>query len=266
MAKFYPIRDLIDSAVALDVANPNFAISDKEALLKEAAIKLGTLDYYRFFPLRTTMCTAYSSSNTAMSTFNWSSMVKPKMEDGMLVIPFDDALSKAVPAVPKDQLDNAYFMGVMRVERPAWNTWSNPSMWSMQMFGVQIGNNSNFDLMNTVLSNTYDDLSTGQPQYTINRTKDRIEVLIPWGFGMLTWSLAVGFTSPEYVEPSKSNHLLKFISYRFVESIIQARSGVELEGDFKIHTEALQARLDKLKEDVDSLKQHAVLSLAQWSG
>ena len=92
MAKFYPIRDLIDSAIALDVANPNFAISDKETLLKEAAIKLGTLDYYRFFPLRTTMCTAYSSSNTAMSTFNWSSMVKPKMEDGMLVIPFDDAL------------------------------------------------------------------------------------------------------------------------------------------------------------------------------
>ena len=48
MAKFYPIRDLIDSAIALDVANPNFAISDKETLLKEAAIKLGTLDYYRF--------------------------------------------------------------------------------------------------------------------------------------------------------------------------------------------------------------------------
>jgi hypothetical protein len=264
MAKFYPIKDLIDSAIALDVANPNLAISDKETLLKEAAIKLGTMDYYRFFPLRTTMCTAYSSTADSMSTFNWTTMVKPKMEDGMLVIPFDDALSKASPAIPKDQLDNAYFMGVMRVERPAWNTWSNPSMWSMQMFGIQVGN-SNFDITSTLLSNTLDDLSTGQPRYTINRTKDQIEVLIPWGFGMLSWDLAVGFTSPEYVEPSKANHLLKFISYRFIESIIQARSGVELEGDFKIHTEALQARLDKLKEDIDSLKQHAVLSIAQWN-
>lgn len=264
MAKFYPIKDLIDSAIALDVANPNFAISDKETLLKEAAIKLGTMDYYRFFPLRTTMCTAYSSDSGYMSTFNWSSMVKPKMEDGMLVIPFDDALSKASPAIPKDQLDNAYFMGVMRVERPAWNTWSNPSMWSMQMFGIQVGN-SNFDITSTLLSNTMDDLSTGQPRYTINRTKDQIEVLIPWGFGMLSWDLAVGFTSPEYVEPSKANHLLKFISYRFIESIIQARSGVQLDADFKISTDALNARLDKLKEDIDSLKQHAVLSIAQWN-
>ena len=115
MAKFSPIKDLIDSAIALDVANPNFAISDKETLLKEAAIKLGTLDYYRFFPLRVTMCTAYSSSSGYMSTFNWSSMVKPVMEDGLLVIPFDDALSKAVPKIPADQLDNAYFLCVMRV-------------------------------------------------------------------------------------------------------------------------------------------------------
>ena len=264
MAKFSPIKDLIDSAIALDVANPNLAISDKETLLKEAAIKLGTMDYYRFFPLRATMCTAYSSDSGYMSTFNWSSMVKPVMEDGMLTIPFDDALSKASPKIPADQLDNAYFMGVMRVERPAWNTWSNPSMWNMQMFGIQVGN-SNFDLQSTVLSNTLDDLSTGQPRYTINRTKDRIEVLIPWGFGMLSWDLAIGFTSPEYVEPSKANHLLKFISYRFIESIIQARSGVQLEGDFKISVDALQARLDKLKEDIDSLKQHAVLSLAQWN-
>lgn len=264
MAKFSPIKDLIDSAIALDVANPNLAISDKEMLLKEAAIKLGTMDYYRFFPLRTTMCTAYSSSSGSVSTFDWSNMVKPKMEDGMLVIPFEDALSKASPKIPTDQLQNAYFMGVMRVERPAWNTWSNPSMWNMQMFGIQVGN-SNFDLQQTTLSNTLDDLSTGQPRYTINRTKDRIEVLQPWGFGMLSWDLAIGFNSPEYVEPSKANHLLKFISYRFIESIIQARSGVQLEGDFKISIDALQARLDKLKEDIDSLKQHAVLSIAQWN-
>ena len=264
MADFYPIKTLIDQAIALDVANPNFSISDKETLLKEAAISLGTLDYYRSFPMRATMCTAYSSDSGYMSTFNWSSMVRPTMEDGMLVIPFSDALSKASPSVPSDQLQNAYFLGVMRVERPAWNTWSNPSMWSMQMFGIQTGS-SNVDLMQTILSNTYDDLSTGQPRYTINRMKNRIEVLIPWGFGMLSWDLAIGFTSPEYVEMSKVDHLLKFISYRFIESIIQARSGVELDGDFKISVEALKTRLEKLKEETDSLKNHSVLHLAQWN-
>ena len=265
MAEFYPIKTIIDQAIALDVANPNFAISDKETLLKEAAITLGTLDYYRAFPMRVTMCTAYSSDSGYMSTFNWSSMVRPVMEDGMLVIPFNDALSKASPRVPTDQLQNAYFLGVMRVERPAWNTWSNPSMWNMQMFGIQTGN-SNFDLMSTILSNTLDDLSTGQPRYTINRMKNRIEVLIPWGFGMLSWDLALGFTSPEYVEISKVDHLLKFISYRFIESIIQARSGIELDSDFKINTEALKTHLEKLKEECDSLRNHSVLHLAQWAG
>ena len=264
MADFFPIKTLIDNAIALDVANPNLAISDKETLLKEAAISLGTLDYYRAFPMRVSMCTAYSSDSGYMSTFNWSSMVRPEMEDGMLVIPFDDALSKASPKVPTEQLKNAYFLGVMRVERPAWNTWSNPSMWNMQMFGIQVGN-SNFDLQSTILSNTLDDLSTGQPRYTINRMKNRIEVMIPWGFGMLSWDLALGFVSPEYVEPSKSDHLLKFISYRFIESIIQARSGVELEGDFKISTEALKTRLEKLKDECDSLRNHSVLHLAQWN-
>lgn len=264
MADFYPIKTLIDNAIALDVANPNFAISDKETLIKDAAISLGTLDYYRAFPMRTTMCTAYSSSSNYMTAFNWSTVVKPSMEDGMLVIPFEDALSKAVPSVPADQMKNAYFLGVMRVERPAWNTWSNPSMWNMQMFGIQTGN-SNFDLQSTILSNTLDDLSTGQPRYTINRMKNRIEVLIPWGFGMLSWDLALGFTSPEYVEPSKSDHLLKFISYRFIESIIQARSGVELQGDFKISVDALKTRLEKLKEECDSLRNHSVLHLAQWN-
>ncbi len=264
MAEFYPIKTLIDQAIALDVANPNLAISDKETLLKEAAISLGTLDYYRTFPMRINLCTAYSSSSGFVSTFDWSNVVKPLMVDGMLVIPFDDVFSKGSPVVPSDQMQNAYFLGVMRVERPAWNTWSNPSMWNMQMFGIQVGN-SNFDLMSTILSNTLDDLSTGQPQYTINRMKNRIEVLIPWGFGMLSWQLAIGFTSPEYVEPSKSDHLLKFISYRFIESIIQARSGVELDSDFKISTEALKARLDRLKEECDSLRNHSVLCVNQWN-
>lgn len=264
MAEFYPIKTLIDQAIALDLANPNLAISDKEALLKEAAISLGTLDYYRAFPMRINLCTAYSSDSGYVSTFNWSNVVKPLMVDGMLVIPFNDVFSKGSPVVPSDQMQNAYFLGVMRVERPAWNTWSNPSMWSMQMFGIQVGN-SNFDLMSTILSNTLDDLSTGQPQYTINRMKNRIEVLIPWGFGMLSWQLGIGFTSPEYVEPSKVDHLLKFISYRFIESIIQARSGVELDSDFKISTEALKTRLEKLKEECDSLRNHSVLCINQWN-
>lgn len=265
MASFYPIHEIINNALALDLANPNFAISEKERLLKEAAISLGTMDYYRSFPMRIYLCSSYSSSSGGVSTFDWNSMVRPIVEDGLTVIPFDWVFTRGAPQVPPEQVQNAHFLGVMRVERPAWNTWSNPSMWNMQMFGIQVGN-SNFDLLQTTLSNTLDDLSTGQPQYTINRMKNRIEILNPWGFGMLSWNFAIGFNSPEYVEYTKVDYLCKFISYRFIESIIQARDGVEFtDADFRLSTEALQRRLEKLKTETDSIKDHSVLHLAQWN-
>lgn len=266
MADFYPIKEIIDNAIALDLGNPNLAISQKEALLKDKAIMLGTLDYFRSFPMRISMCTAYSSSTGGVSTFDWNSMVRPEMENGMLVIPFKQIFSQGVPSIPADQIDNAHFLGVMRCERPAWNTWSNPGMWNMQMFGIQVGNN-NFDINKTILSNTLDDFSTGQPRYTINRMKNRIEVLQPWGFGMLSWDFAIGFNSPEYVEMTKVDYLCKFISYRFIEAIIQARDGVHIEADdFTISTEALQKRLERLREETTSIKDHSVLNLAQWAG
>lgn len=65
MANFTPIREIIDRAINLDLANPNLSISDKEGLLKEDAIALGTLDYFRSFPLRVVYCTTYKDQPIA---------------------------------------------------------------------------------------------------------------------------------------------------------------------------------------------------------
>lgn len=264
MGNFSPIKTIIDKAINLDLANPNLSISTKEALLKEDAITLGCLDYFRTFPMRITMSTTYNSGGGGVTTFNWAGITAPKVEDGNMIIPFEDILTQGSPKVPEEQLSHAHFLGVMRVERPAWNTYSNPSMWDKQMLGIQV-NNTQFDIMKTILSNTLDDLSTGQPRYTINRMLNRIEVMQPWGFGQLSWDFAIGFDNPEYVEMSKVDFLCKFISYRFIESIIQARDGVKFDADFDISTDALQRRLEKLKEEVDSIKNHSVLHLSQWS-
>ena len=264
MANFSPIREVIENALNLDIANPNMAISTKEAGIRDAAVTLGCMDYFRHFPLRTTMSTTYNSGWGGTNTFNWAGLVAPRVENGNMVIPFEDVFTRASPRVPPEQLENAHFLGVMRVERPAWNTYSNPSMWDKQMLGIQV-NNTMFDINKTILSNTLDDLSTGQPRYHINRMENRIEVMQPWGFGQLTWDFAIGFNNPEYVEFTKVDFLCKFISYRFIESIIQARDGVKLNADFEISTEALKARLEKLKTEVDSIKSHSTLHLVQWS-
>lgn len=265
MANFNPIQKIIDAQIALDLANPNFAISEKESLLKENAIYLGCLDYYRHFPMRITMATTYNSSGAASASLDWAGISPPKKEDGGMYIPFEDFFTLGTPKVPAEQVKNAYFLGVMRIERPYWSNFSNPSMWEKQMFGFQVSGTNNFDIMSTILSNTLDDLSTGQPRCTINRMANRVEILSPWGFGQLAIDAAIGFTSPEYIEMTKVDFACKFISLRFIESIIQARDGVVFSADFDISTEALQKRLDKLREEVDSIKNHSVLHINQWS-
>lgn len=264
MANFSPIRKIIDNALLLDTANLNNDVSTKENTLKEAAITLGCLDYFRHFPMKTVMATAYSTNSGGTTVYDWAGLPATLTDNGNVIIPFDSVFELATPKVPKDQIEHAYFLGVIKVEKPSWNTYSNPSMWDRQMLGVQV-DNSNFDIMKTLLSNTLDELSTGQPYYTINRMQNRIEVFLPWGLGLMSWQMGIGFDSPEYVEMSKADILCKFISYRFIESLIQARSGISVNADFNIDVSALKERLAKLKEEVDSIKNLTNLKLADWA-
>ena len=267
MGNFVQIKKIIDAALALDLANPNFEISDKERLLKEAAISLGTMDYYRTFPMRVIYMTTYNSTGgSTETTLNWAGLSAPKLDNGQMYIPFEDFYTQGKPAVPAEQIEHAHFLGVMRVERPYWSNWSNPSVWQTYFFGYQVtGTSQTYDITNILLNNSYDELSTGQPRCWINRMENRVEVTNPYGWGQLAFDAAIGFDSPEYVEMSKVDLLCKFISYRFIEAIIQARDGVKFDADFQISTEALQKRLDKLREEVDSIKNHSLLSNAQWS-
>lgn len=264
MANFSPIRTIIDQALLLDTANLNNDISNKEATLKDAAIKLGCLDYFRYFPMKTVMATSYSTNSGGATVYDWAGLPATLTDNGNVIIPFDEVFKLATPKVPEDQLEHAYFLGVIKVERPSWNTYSNPSMWDKQLLGVQV-NNSNYDIMKTLLSNTLDELSTGQPNYVINRMQNRIEVFLPWGLGLMSWQIGIGFDSPEYVEMTKVDMLCKFISCRFIESLIQARSGVSLNADFDIDVSALKDRLAKLKEETDSIKNLTNLKLADWA-
>lgn len=264
MGNFSPIQKIIDNAISLDLGNPNFAISEKESLLKESAVLLGCMDYYRTFPMISLYMTTYNSNNGANSALNWAGLAPATTEDGNMYLDFDTLLTQGRPGVPEEQLPHAHFLGILRMDRPYWSSWTNPSVWDRYLLGYQVGSN-NYDITQNLLSNTLDELSTGQPQYMINTMKKRVEVLTPWGLGQISVVSAIGFDTPEYVEMSKVDYLCKFISYRFIESVIQARSGVKLTADFEISTAALEARLAKLKEETDSIKNITPLHLAQWS-
>ena len=72
MGEFSPIHNIIDNAIALDLGNPNFAISDKERLLKDAAVTLGCMDYFRTFPMPSLYLTTYNSYGDSGGTFDWA--------------------------------------------------------------------------------------------------------------------------------------------------------------------------------------------------
>jgi hypothetical protein len=264
MANYSPIHRIIENAISLDLGNPNYAISEKEALLKDSAVMLGCMDYYRIFPMPSMYMTTFNTYNGGNTSLNWAGLAPAYMENGNMYVDFDTLLTQGRPGVPADQLEHAHFLGILRIDRPYWASWSNPACWDRYLLGFQVGSN-NYDITKTLLSNTLDVLSTGQPEYMINTMKRRVEILPPWGLGQLSIVSAIGFDTPEYVEMSKADYLCKFISLRFIEAVIQARSGVQLTADFTISTNALEARLAKLREEVDSIKNVTPLHLAQWS-
>ncbi len=267
MVKIGRMRHLINSALDLDLANPNLQISEKESLLRDRAIELGCLDYFRTFPLRLNYVTTYSTTGDATGTFSWTGVTPPHVENGETFIYYDDLLTGAVPAIADEDLEHAYFLGVIRMERPYFGNYSNPSLWSLQMFGYNM-TTAQFatDPMKILLNNTYDDLSTGQPSYVLDNSRQRLVITPPFGIGQLSIQVAVGYDDPEYADFSKVDILSKFISYRFIEAIIQARDGVQFEADFKISTDALQKRLERLHEQLDSVKNHALVAQqATWS-
>ena len=101
MAKFSPIKTIVDNAINLDLANPNLAISDKEAALKEAAISLGCLDYFRSFPMKVAMSTTYNSNTAGVTVYDWASGFSiPTMQDVYIIIPFEDFFANAVHIIP----------------------------------------------------------------------------------------------------------------------------------------------------------------------
>ncbi len=126
-------------------------------------------------------------------------------------------------------------------------------------------NDDIIDSLGLLYNNTLDELSAGQPQYTISMEEERVYLHPAFGIGQMSFQTYWGYDTPEYVEFDNVDIVCKFISYRFIESIIQARDGVKFDADFQISTDALQKRLEKLKEETDSLKNHAVLSQGLWA-
>lgn len=241
--RFPPIYRIIADALNLDISNPGYKISVQEQGLRNAAIRLGTLDYYRYWPFRVRTVHRYGMSAANLS------------------IPFEEVMAK----LDEEWRSHAHYLGIMRINKPSWNQLSNPYNFDRYLLGVSVNGTNNYDIMKTIAYETYEHLSTGAPQYEVDMMHSQIKVTVPFGVGQLIIDHAIGFESPDLVEMTKVDWLCKFISYRFIESVINARSSVVLKADFDISTDALKERLAKLKEETDNIKKYAISYLCKWN-
>ena len=118
--------------------------------------------------------------------------------------------------------------------------------------------------MKTLAYETYEHLSTGNAQYEIDRMHSTINITCPFGIGQLIIDHHVGFTTPALVDPTKVDMLCKFVSYRFIEAVIQSRSGIKLEADFEIATDALKERFNRLHEQVEDIKKKSIAYICKF--
>ena len=255
IAEAGPIYDIVNSSIELDLGNPGFLISEKEQRIKDSAIKLGLLDYYRYFPYRITIDKTYTIDNGAPMN-----------------ISVKEILTKGRPKIPLEQQPNFYFLGLMRAHKPSVNTWSNPMNWNNQLLSAATGyfisgttSSSNYNYLTRIALETAEHLSTGNgPRYDYDRVNGVIHLIPNFGIGQYIFDFGFGSTNMEYIEPSKVNFLCDFISYRLIESIIQARSGVKIDADFEISTQALENRLQYLREKTDKIKHLSLSHIAQY--
>lgn len=241
--RFSPIWLVIEDALNLDISNPGYNITSVEQGLRNSAIRLGTMDYYRYWPFR-------------VRTVHRYGMGKENLE-----IPFESIMQK----VDDKWKPYAHYLGVLRMNKPSWNQLSNPMNFDRFLLGVSTNSTYQNDILKTLTYETYEHLSTGAPQYEVDMMNARVKVTVPFGIGQIIIDHAIGFVTPELVEMTKVDWLCKFISYRFIESIINARSAVKLDSDFDISTEALKERLAKLHEEVNNIKKYSIAHLCKWN-
>ena len=75
----------------------------------------------------------------------------------------------------------------MHGERPYFTQYSNPSIFSLQIFGFAnpASVTTNTDVMGLLYKNTLDDLATGQPQLTISTEDERVYIVNDLGQDVL---------------------------------------------------------------------------------
>lgn len=200
---------------------------------------------------------------------SWMTQYSSKAQ-GTITDTVDNIMNMAFYGNP-DAQENAYFLGVTRVEDGALGAIGNNI--DSYLLGVPYPNPSYkvypgaLDLAEIVRYRTEVGIITGEIEVQYDEVLQAVKFLTPNAYGQFTVFYAFGFTEDSglnYVPNKHIDMLRKITAYEFVTAVINARAGIQVVADFKLDLTFLSKRRDELKTDAEKEMYNNQISTVMW--
>lgn len=248
-------RDFVINRVKALVGDPVLAALPTEVAAVDTAIRMANLKYYTACP------------------YKYTSIVTVDVNDqGMYIQNIPDLIASAFNGAPDNVAQSAYYLGVLRFSDASFGT--SVRSFDAWLLGVPIGSDlgtSGYGATNSSYGGTisapaiidYDRMNldatnfgamTGRAEFRIDTVKGIITYLMPAFYGQITVEHGFGVDDNSLVA-IPMNHFDIFSSivcFEFLSIIINARTSIELNADFRINVNELSKRRDEFRERIRS--------------
>lgn len=256
-------RDFLLTKVRASLGDPILAALPTELGAMDSAIRLAALKYW-----------------TACPYIYQAVIIVDVSDAGQYILNVPDLISAAFTNAAPGVSDMAYYLGVRRVSDATFGT--SVRSFDSWLLGVPIGSDlgnaygsSNFTIGTSVnapnvidydrmnLDATNFSAMTGRVEYKLDRVQSggpvtgigRQGIIIftmPSYYGQVTVEHGFGFDDPNcsFIEMSHFDIFSRLVMYEFLDIVIQARTSIELQGDFRINTTELMNRRQALQQSV----------------
>ena len=241
----------IDSYLRSQLGDPIVSAITEETDAIQNALNLALTSYWTAFP------------------HIWMTQYSSKAQ-GTITDSIDNIMAMAFYGNP-DVQDNAYFLGVTRVEDGALGAIGNNI--DSYLLGIPYPNPSYkvypgaLDLAEIVRYRTEVGIITGEIEVQYDEVADVVRFITPNAYGQFTAFYAFGFTEDSgltYVPNRHIDMLRKVTAYEFITAVINARTGVQVVSDFKVDMTFLMKRRDELKEEAEKEMFNNQISTVMW--
>ena len=254
----FDIKEHIRKFIKSRLGAPIAALCSTESSAIDEAFEFAAIDYWTALPY-------VKKYNHGLTTGG-----------GELHLNVDDYKSVIIPA---DLQEHVFFLGIVREDMEEYDVASSvgglEDLFNTRLLGGGAGpgqgNTPTRDPRYLADRIQYfqstEGSFIGEVDISIDQVNNEVVVTYPPIDGQLHLWWAWGFCPDETIKRLPMNHLSLFrrmVALQLIEIVIASRSAVQLNADFSIDVSDLQAKRDRLQEELDTEIPNTALFVAQW--